>query len=130
MTRIADAVQDDQIRGIDPVGTVRRKRSAALSRLQCIARNVRVYARPSAGPLAFWYERPEINEAAFGDRRQYFMRFQGKATYAGPFDDACVPLLDYRGDIGRQYNPIAIAQYGLARFNRWCITSDAGDRAA
>ena len=51
------------------------------------------------------------------------MRFQGKAAYAGPFDDAGVPLLDYRGDIGRQHNPIAIAQYGLARFNRWCSTA-------
>ena len=37
-----------------------------------------------------------------------------------------MPLLDYRGDIGRQYNPIAIAQYGLARFNRW---ADAGRSA-
>ena len=51
------------------------------------------------------------------------MRFQGKAAYAGPFDSAGVPLLDYRGDIGRQHNPIAIAQYGLARFNRWCSTA-------
>ena len=58
------------------------------------------------------------------------MRFQGKAAYAGPFDGAGVPLLDYRGDIGRQHNPIAIAQYGLARFNRWCNTADDADRAA
>ena len=58
------------------------------------------------------------------------MRFQGKAAYAGPFDGAGIPLLDYRGDIGRQYNPIAIAQYGLARFNRWCSTADDADRAA
>jgi glycosyltransferase involved in cell wall biosynthesis len=54
------------------------------------------------------------------------MRFQAKAAYAGPFDGAGVPLLDYRGDIGSQHNPIAIAQYGLARFNRWCNTPDAG----
>ena len=80
--------------------------------------------------MSFWHERPEINEAAFGDGREYFMRFQGKAAYAGPFDGAGVPLLDYRGDIGRQHNPIAIAQYGLARFNRWCNTSDETDRVA
>ena len=30
----------------------------------------------------------------------------------------------------RQHNPIAIAQYGLARFNRWCNTADDADRAA
>ena len=58
------------------------------------------------------------------------MRFQGKAGYRGPFDDAHVPLLDYRGDIGRQHNPIAIAQYGLARFNRWCDSDTVGDRMA
>jgi hypothetical protein len=91
---------------------------------------VRVYARPSTGPLSFWHDLPEINEAAFGGGREYFMRFQGKAAYAGPFDRAGVPLLDYRGDIGRQHNPIAIAQYGLARFNRWCNTGEAPDRAA
>jgi heparosan-N-sulfate-glucuronate 5-epimerase len=95
-----------------------------------LARIARVYARPGTGPLSFWHEQPEINEAAFGGGREYFMRFQGKAAYPGPFDSAGVPLLDYRGDIGRQHNPIAIAQYGLARFNRWCNTADAGDRAA
>src|SRR6202011_3670662 len=84
------------------------------ARLRYLARIARVYARPSKGPLSFWHERPEINEAAFGDGREYFMRFQGKAAYAGPFDGAGVPLLDYRGDIGVQHNPIAIAQYGLA----------------
>jgi heparosan-N-sulfate-glucuronate 5-epimerase len=110
--------------------SLNRQRSAALDRLRYLSRVLRVYARPSTGPLSFWHERPEINEAAFGDRRQYFMRFQGKAAYAGPFDGASVPLLDYRGDIGRQHNPIAIAQYGLARFNRWCNIADDTDRVA
>jgi hypothetical protein len=58
------------------------------------------------------------------------MTFQGKAAYAGPFDGDGVPMLDYQGDIGRQHNPIAIAQYGLARFNRWRDTTAADDRAA
>jgi heparosan-N-sulfate-glucuronate 5-epimerase len=115
---------------IDLVSAVPSKRSAALTRMRYLARIVHVYARPSTGPLSFWHERPEINEAAFGDGPEYFMRFQGKAAYAGPFDAAGVPLLDYRGDIGRQHNPIAIAQYGLARFNCWCNTADDADRAA
>jgi hypothetical protein len=89
-----------------------------------------VYVRPATGPLSFWYEQPEVNERAFDDARQYFMRFQGKANYAGPFDHRGVPLLDYQGDIGRQYNPIAIAQYGLARFNRWCIDGGVADQRA
>ena len=82
-----------------------QSRSAALGRLRYLARIARVYARPATGPLSFWHERPEINEAAFVDGRRYFMRFQGKAAYAGPFDSAGVPLLDYRGDIGRSAQP-------------------------
>jgi hypothetical protein len=98
-------------------------------RLAYLARIARVYAHRSSGPLSFWYEQPQVNPAAFGGP-QYFMRFQGKAAYRGPFDAEGVPLLNYQGTIGPQYNPIAIAQYGLARFNRWCDTSAAGDRAA
>jgi hypothetical protein len=80
--------------------------------------------------LSFWHEIPEVNNARQLDGRQYFMRFSGKANYPGPFDSYGIPLLDYRGRIGRQYNPIAIAQYGLARFNRWCDGGEVGDRAA
>ena len=97
------------------------------SRLAYLARIIRVYANRSSGPLSFWYEQPQINESAFADRLGYFMRFQGKAAYRGPFDRDGVPLLDYRGDIGRQHNPIAIAQYGLARFNRWVDDRQSSD---
>lgn len=75
--------------------------------------------------LSFWHDEPAVNEAAFGaDPRQYFMPFAEKARYAGPFDDAGIPVLDYRGAIGPQYNPIAIAQYGLGCWNRWCAQGD------
>jgi hypothetical protein len=80
--------------------------------------------------LAFWYERPELNERAMDGGDEYFMRFAGKADYAGPFDNRAVPQLDYQGNIGIQYNPIAIAQYGLGRFNRWRSDGEAADRAA
>jgi len=102
---------------------------ATAGRLAYLARVARVYANRSAGPLSFWYESPLINEPAFGGS-QYFMRFQGKAAYDGPFDSDDVPLLNYQGDIGLQHNPIAIAQYGLARFNRWCISTSGDDKAA
>ena len=130
MTRIAGATPPGEIVPCEPGAAVPLEGSAALGRLRYLARIARVYARPSSGPLSFWHERPEINEAAFGDSQRYFMRFQGKAAYAGPFDDAGIPLLDYQGDIGKQYNPIAIAQYGLARFNRWSHSADDADRAA
>lgn len=99
-------------------------------RIAYLARVLRVYAHRSSGPLSFWYERPEINERAFQGEPDYFMRFAGKASYKGPFDAAGIPLLDYQGDIGRQYNPIAIAQYGLARFNAWSASGNGHDRAA
>lgn len=101
------------------------------SRIAYLARIARVYANKSSGPLSFWYEQPTVNDRAFGGGNSYFMSFQGKAGYKGPFDAQGVPLLDYHGDIGRQHNPIAIAQYGLGRFNRWAETghSPADERA-
>jgi hypothetical protein len=100
------------------------------ARVEYLVRVLQVYARPASGPLSFWHEEPEFNQSHRRDARQYFMRFSGKANYAGPFDANGIPLLDYRGRIGRQYNPIAIAHYGLARFNRWCDAGHIDDRTA
>jgi hypothetical protein len=58
------------------------------------------------------------------------MSFRGKADYAGAHDANGIPMLDYRGAIGRQYNPIAIAQWGLANYNRFCESADAAPAAA
>jgi hypothetical protein len=91
---------------------------------------LQVYANRSAGPLSFWYEEPRVNDRAFADGLGYFMQFQGKAVYRGPFDAAGIPILDYQGNIGRQYNPIAISQYGLARFNAWLANGDDAGRIA
>ena len=71
--------------------------------------------------LTFWHGTPEMNPEALVDRLgQYYMSFAGKAAYPGPFDAQGIPLLDYRGSIGRQYNPIAIAQYVLGNHNPYC----------
>ncbi|MGH9198852.1 MAG: D-glucuronyl C5-epimerase family protein, partial [Acidimicrobiia bacterium] len=101
------------------LGHPRVSRSAYLKRI------LSVYLFPRRGPLSFWYETPEVNGAAFVNGvGQYYMTFRGKADYPGPFDAAGLPLLDYRGNIGLQYNPIAIAQYGLACFNQYKQSSD------
>ena len=73
--------------------------------------------------LTFWHDTPEMNRH-FAPRAlgEYYMPFVEKADYAGPFDQQGVPLLDYRGKLGRQYNPIAIAQFGLGNFNLFCRT--------
>ena len=80
---------------------------------------------------SFWHEVPEVNPAAFeAGSTAYYMTFAGKADYEGPFDGQGVPLLDYRGSIGRQYNPIAIAQYGLGSYNRCLQTGEEGRKQA
>jgi heparosan-N-sulfate-glucuronate 5-epimerase len=45
------------------------------------------------------------------------MGFEGKADYSGPHDQSGIAMLDYRGAIGLQHNPIAIAQWGLGNYN-------------
>jgi heparosan-N-sulfate-glucuronate 5-epimerase len=68
--------------------------------------------------LTFWHEVPEVNENFRPDElSEYYMPFTAKADYQGKYDSAGIPLLDYHGRIGLQYNPIAIAQYGLGNFN-------------
>src|SRR5690349_226216 len=63
------------------------------SRMAYLAQLARVYARRSSVPLSFWREQPQLNERAFHDGRQYFVRYQRQATYRGPFDQNGVPLL-------------------------------------
>ena len=48
------------------------------------------------------------------------MLFAEKAHYPGDHDSAGIPMLNYRGRIGLQYNPIAIAQWGLGNYNHFC----------
>ena len=68
--------------------------------------------------LTFWHDHPKINGRAFnGGLGEYYQDFSEKTRYAGPFDPHGIPLLDYHGKIGEQYNPIAIAQYALGHYN-------------
>jgi heparosan-N-sulfate-glucuronate 5-epimerase len=104
------------------------------------------YLGSGRSQITFWHETPEINPRASLDSQPnapqpndrppnapehtrhlppYYMSFREKADYAGAYDAAGIPMLDYRGAIGLQYNPIAIAQWGLANFNLFCETSDA-----
>jgi heparosan-N-sulfate-glucuronate 5-epimerase len=83
------------------------------------------YLSPGRSQLTFWHEVPEINPRAVADGLgEYYMRFRQKADYAGHYDATGIPMLDYRGVIGLQYNPIAIAQWGLANYNLFCQTND------
>jgi heparosan-N-sulfate-glucuronate 5-epimerase len=76
--------------------------------------------------LTFWHEPPEENLNASGNELgEYYMLFTEKANYKGVYDSTGIPQLDYRGKIGRQYNPIAIAQYGLGNYNLFRRTGSA-----
>ena len=75
--------------------------------------------------LTFWHETPtENSNAAPGELGEYYMLFAEKADYRGAYDPSGIPQLDYHGDIGLQYNPIAIAQFGLGNYNLWRRTAD------
>src|SRR5579862_696284 len=87
------------------------------TRWQYYRRIFSVYLGTGRSQLTFWHETPEINPRADASRLgEYYMRFREKADYAGYHDTAGIPMLDYRGAIGLQYNPIAIAQWGLANY--------------
>ena len=68
--------------------------------------------------LTFWHETPAENPNAIASELgEYYMLFAEKADYQGAYDSSGIPQLDYHGHIGLQYNPIAIAQYGLGNYN-------------
>jgi heparosan-N-sulfate-glucuronate 5-epimerase len=83
------------------------------------------YLLPGKSQLTFWHDRPQVNlGAAIGQLGEYYMPFLEKADYIGPYDASGIPLLNYHGNIGLQYNPIAISQWGLGNFNIFLRSKD------
>jgi len=75
--------------------------------------------------LTFWHGEPEVNDnAPINEIGEYYMPLLYKARYQGPFDGEGIPMLDYKGKVGKQYNPIAIAQYGLGHYNFYKRTGE------
>ncbi len=92
-----------------------------VDRLHYYRRIFKAYLAPGSSQLTFWHETPQINERAkVCDLGEYYMAFADKADYRGEYDSAGIPQLNYHGRIGRQYNPIAIAQWGLGNCNLFC----------
>jgi heparosan-N-sulfate-glucuronate 5-epimerase len=101
-------------------------RATPLPTLAYYRRIVSAYILRGESHLTFWHESPTENpNANSSELGEYYMLFAEKADYKGPYDGCGIPLLDYHGQIGRQYNPIAIAQYGLGNFDLWRRTADA-----
>jgi hypothetical protein len=68
--------------------------------------------------LSFWHTALKTNSVAdYGAIGRYYMNFADKTKYAGPFDADGIPVLDYKGPLGLQYNPNAIAQYALGLYD-------------
>lgn len=91
---------------------------SAASRLNYYRRIFVAYLTSRKSHLTFWHEVPEVNNRfQSGELGEYYMSFTAKANYPGHYDPAGIPLLNYHGNLGLQYNPIAIAQYGLGNYN-------------
>jgi hypothetical protein len=92
-----------------------------MGRLNYYRRVFSAYLGSTNSQLTFWHEVPEINpNASRGELGEYYMPFTAKADYPGHCDSDGIPMLDYHGRIGLQYNPIAISQWGLGNYNRFC----------
>jgi heparosan-N-sulfate-glucuronate 5-epimerase len=88
------------------------------ARLNYYRRISSAYLLPGKSQLSFWHDQPQVNSSAsVGELGEYYMPFIEKAGYAGPHDASGIPLLNYHGNVGLQYNPIAISQWGLGNFN-------------
>jgi len=102
-----------------PIDAIRR-------RIMYYRRIVSAYGLHKPSQLTFWHEVPQINDhfepLSLGE---YYMTFRTKADYPGPFDADGIPKLNYHGAIGLQYNPIAIAQFGLANYNLYRRSGDS-----
>ncbi len=89
-----------------------------LNRLSYWRRIFKVYFTKEKGYLSFWHETPAVSDGIDPFKLgPYYMTFADKANYTGPKDGSGIILFDYYFDIGRQYNPLAIAQYGLGNYN-------------
>jgi heparosan-N-sulfate-glucuronate 5-epimerase len=105
------------------------QRPRKASRLDYYRRIFSAYLGSGESQLTFWHERPEMNlNFRPGELGEYYMTFGRKADYSGTFDEPGIPMLDYRGAIGNQYNPIAIAQYGLGNYNLYARTRNPDRR--
>jgi len=99
---------------------------ALSDRLQYYRRIFNAYLLPGKSQLTFWHETPTLNPAMSKEKLgEYYMLFSEKADYAGVHDPSGIPKLDYHGQIGPQYNPIAIAQWGLGNYNLLIRTREA-----
>ena len=80
----------------------------------------KAYVLGRTSQLNFWHGEPKIEtDIKIKSIGPYYMSFHEKAYYKSYLDNKGIPMLDYQGAIGLQYNPIAISQWGLGNYNLW-----------
>lgn len=85
-----------------------------------------VFNRGSSN-LTFWHSPLRINELAEDDLktlRAYPQNFEDKIGRITTVDENGVIFLDYKGDLGLQYNPNAIAQLALGYYDKILSSED------
>lgn len=98
-------------------------------KLSYLNRIFKAYLTNANSHLTFWHGTPKINPDFSTDQLgPYYMLFEEKADYSADLDERGIPLLNYHGSVGLQYNPIAIAQFGLGNYNRFRSTNDQMSR--
>ena len=91
-----------------------------MSRIHYLRRVFKAYWGGAPSQLTFWHDVPAVEEKSFQrPLGHYYMPFHAKSRYQGALDPAGIPLLNYHGRVGLQYNPIAVAQFGLGWHNRF-----------
>ena len=71
------------------------------------------------GAVSFWHTAVGPVRYDYATLDDYYIDLRAKTAYGGPYDAYGIPLLDYFGYIGKQYNPCAVAQWGLGSYQRW-----------
>ncbi|MBS7007118.1 D-glucuronyl C5-epimerase family protein [Anaerostipes sp.] len=89
---------------------------------------VKRYIQKDTSSLAFWwlplYEGDGNYNLSSHKVCDYYLDFSSKAEYDCLFDEDGVLLLDYKGSMGIQYNPCAVAQYGLGICSKYLKTKE------
>ena len=81
--------------------------------------------------LAFWHTPLRINELTDKDLRAlraYPQNYESKIGQIDMTDGFGVIMLDYKGSIGRQYNPNAIAQLALGYYDKILSGKDCSEK--
>jgi hypothetical protein len=88
------------------------------SKLLYLNRIFSAYLLSTNSNLSFWHTVLKPNSVEdYSAIGKYYMNFEDKTRYNGSFDADGIPVLDYKGSLGLQYNPNAVAQYALGFYD-------------